>query len=164
MNFLTMTLAVIMVIAVFTGCATIVSKSRWPVSINTNPIRATVEVTDKKGVVVYKGITPAIMFLKSGAGYFVKQSYTVKLKMEGYEDRIIPVECTLNGWYFGNIIIGGLIGLLIVDPLTGAMYRLDKEFIYEIFSKSSASTEPSLRIIHIKDLPENMEGHLVCIK
>ena len=27
----------------------------------------------------------------------------------------------MNGWYIGNILFGGLIGFLIVDPLTGAM-------------------------------------------
>ena len=32
----------------------------------------------------------------------------------------------LNGWYIGNVVFGGLIGLLIVDPETGAMWRLDE--------------------------------------
>jgi hypothetical protein len=39
------------------------------------------------------------------------------------------LDSTLSGWYFGNILIGGLIGLLIVDPLTGAMYDLEPENI-----------------------------------
>jgi len=30
----------------------------------------------------------------------------------------------MSGWYWGNILIGGLIGMLVVDPLTGAMYKL----------------------------------------
>ncbi len=33
----------------------------------------------------------------------------------------------MNGWYWGNFAIGGLIGFLIVDPLTGAMYRIKDE-------------------------------------
>lgn len=30
----------------------------------------------------------------------------------------------MDGWYVGNIIFGGLIGLLLVDPITGAMWKL----------------------------------------
>lgn len=31
---------------------------------------------------------------------------------------------TMNPWYMGNLLIGGLIGL-VVDPLTGAMFKYD---------------------------------------
>ncbi|WP_174263189.1 CsgG/HfaB family protein [Citrifermentans bemidjiense] len=31
----------------------------------------------------------------------------------------------MNGWYWGNIVFGGVIGLLIVDPATGAMWKMD---------------------------------------
>ncbi len=37
------------------------------------------------------------------------------------------LEATLDGWYIGNIIFGGLIGFLIVDPLTGAMWKLPEQ-------------------------------------
>jgi len=30
----------------------------------------------------------------------------------------------MNGWYFGNLAIGGILGMLVIDPLTGAMYRM----------------------------------------
>lgn len=32
----------------------------------------------------------------------------------------------MDGWYWGNILFGGLIGMLAVDPATGAMYKLPK--------------------------------------
>ncbi|HET9824282.1 MAG TPA: hypothetical protein VFP87_03045, partial [Chitinophagaceae bacterium] len=94
------------------GCASIVSKSAWPFSVDTTPSGARVVVTNKKGAEVYRGRTPAAMKLKSGAGFFAKESYVVELSMQGYETRKINVECKLNGWYFGNIIFGGLIGML----------------------------------------------------
>jgi len=164
MKFLSKTLSVIVIITILSSCASIVSKSSWPLTVNTNPNGAKVEITDKKGVVVYNGNTPATMSLKSGAGFFAKQSYKVKLTMDGYGEKIIPVECKLNGWYIGNIVFGGLIGLLIVDPATGAMYKLDREVINETFTKTTSSNEPSLRIMNINDLPESMKTHLVCIK
>jgi hypothetical protein len=36
---------------------------------------------------------------------------------------------TIDGWYWGNLLIGGIIGMVFVDPLTGAMWKLDP-FIY----------------------------------
>jgi hypothetical protein len=30
----------------------------------------------------------------------------------------------MDGWYIGNILFGGVIGFLIVDPATGAMWKL----------------------------------------
>jgi hypothetical protein len=164
MNFLTKTLSVFMIIAIFSSCASIVSKSKWPLTINTNPNGAKIEITDKQGIVVYNGNTPSTIKLKSGDGFFVKQSYKIKLSLNGYEEKILPVECKLNGWYIGNIVFGGLIGWLIVDPVTGAMYRLDKAYINETFTKTTVSTEPSLKILNINELPAEMSEHLISLK
>ena len=30
----------------------------------------------------------------------------------------------MDGWYIGNIVFGGLIGWLVVDPASGAMWKL----------------------------------------
>jgi hypothetical protein len=44
----------------------------------------------------------------------------------------------VSGWYFGNLLFGGVIGMLIVDPLTGAMYNLTPEKIEQSMSASQA--------------------------
>lgn len=44
----------------------------------------------------------------------------------------------LSGWYFGNLVFGGLIGMLIVDPLTGAMYNLKPEKIEQPLTASQS--------------------------
>src|SRR6478735_3482826 len=95
------------------SCASIVSKSNWPFSVDSNPDGAHVSIVNRKGIEVYKGRTPAAMRLRSGAGFFTKESYTVTLSLNGYESKKINVECKLNGWYFGNVVFGGFIGLLI---------------------------------------------------
>ena len=82
----------------FTSCATIFGKSSYPVSINTNPTGATISITDKKSKEVYKGTSPATVTLKSGAGYFSKAEYQVKLSSPGYGEQIIPINYKLNGW------------------------------------------------------------------
>jgi len=149
------------------SCASIVSKSNWPVIIGTSPIGAAVSITNKKGIEVYKGATPAALTLKSGAGFFVKESYKVKISMTGYDEKIVPLECKMNGWYAGNILIGGIIGLLIVDPATGAMYKLNTDAIHEVLIESSLTqtqASPSLQILNVNEIPQQWRTNLTIIK
>jgi hypothetical protein len=63
-------------------------------------------------------------------------------------------------------VFGGLIGMLIVDPASGAMWRIDKfsDEINVVLSKSTAGVnEPTLKIIDIKDVPENLKANLLRI-
>ncbi|WP_431158665.1 PEGA domain-containing protein [Winogradskyella poriferorum] len=147
-----------------TSCASIVSKSNYPITINSSPSDAKITITDKNGKEVYKGNTPAELKLKAGSGFFSKASYQVKFEKMGYDTKLVPIEFKLDGWYFGNILIGGLIGLLIVDPATGAMYKLDKEYISETLSPSTASVEKeALKFYTIDTIPEAWRPHLVAL-
>ena len=164
-NPLTQTVFFLMVTLLISSCATILGKSTYPVAIRTDPKGVTISITNKKGKEVYKGVSPATVMLKSGAGYFSKASYEVKLFAPGYGEQVITFSSKLNGWYFGNIIIGGLLGLLIVDPLTGAMWKLNAPIIDATLIKSTAeSTMPELKIINIQDVPESIRSSLVKIK
>ncbi len=144
------------------GCASLVSKSKWPFSIDAEPRGTIVSITNKKGREVFRGKTPAALRLKSGAGFFAKESYTVTLSMKGYETKKINVECKLNGWYFGNILIGGLLGFLIVDPATGAMYKLDNDGITTMLDRSNMDNA-SLKILDKNQLHEAQQQKLVRI-
>lgn len=110
--------------ALVCGCSSIVSKSSYPVVINSNPDAASFEITNRAGQKVESGQTPATVTLKSSSGYFKGEAYTIVLKKPGYQDQTYTINSTVDGWYFGNILFGGLIGMLIVDPATGAMYNL----------------------------------------
>ena len=46
------------------------------------------------------------------------------MKKIGFEDKVISIESSMDGWYIANILFGGLIGMLAVDPATGAMWKL----------------------------------------
>ncbi|MBB4079672.1 hypothetical protein GGR28_002297 [Lewinella aquimaris] len=159
-NFTAILLAALMVFS--TGCASIVSKSNYPVVIDSTPTNAKITITDKKGVDVYRGSTPATIKLKSGNGFFSKAQYVVKFELDGYDTGMAPIEYKLDGWYFGNIIFGGFIGLLIVDPATGAMYKLDTEFINHKLYKSTASVlQEELKVYTLNDIPAEWKSHLV---
>ena len=117
-------LAVIAFSACLTGCASIVSKSSWPVHVSATPENAEVEVVDQSGQVVHKARAPFTVTLKSGAGYFDGEEYRFRAVAPGCEPGVASVDSSMNGWFWGNILFGGLIGMLIVDPATGAMWRL----------------------------------------
>ncbi len=107
------------------GCASIISKSDYPVSFNSAPSGAQVTIKDAKaGRVIYKGKTPCIVTLKAKHGFFSPAQYDVCFNLPGYNTKLVTLDATLDGWYIGNIIFGGLIGFLIVDPATGAMWKL----------------------------------------
>lgn len=119
----------------FTGCATIISGSTHPVTIDSNPSQAPFTVTNEAGVKIHSGITPATVALKSGAGYFDGETYLVNYSKEGFLDSQSVIDSSINGWYFGNIFFGGLIGFLMADPLTGAMYDLPKNVSSSLVKK-----------------------------
>jgi len=159
--------AVIGMAMLTTGCASIVSDSSYPVTINSNPEGATFLVTNDKGVQIHSGRTPSTVTLKSGSGYFSSASYTVTLKKEGFEDKSFVIESKLDGWYVGNILFGGLIGFLIVDPITGAMWKLpDNQNIsmdQKVAMLDDNENSRSLEIVDILQVPEKYRDHLVRI-
>ena len=146
------------------SCATIVSKSNYPISINSSPSEAKITITNKKGIQVYAGNTPATLSLKAGSGFFGKAHYQVKFTKNGYDTRIVPVNFKLDGWYFGKILIGGFIGMLIVDPATGAMFKLDTEFLNETLTQSTANVQKEgLKIYTLNEIPKEWKEHLTIL-
>lgn len=146
------------------GCATIISKSSYPVSIDTRPEGAQVSITDRKGKEVYKGRSPSTVVLKSGAGFFTRAEYQVRLSARGYAEQVIPVNYKLNGWYFGNLLIGGLLGMLIIDPATGAMWRLETPPIDVTLQKLNTLSGAQLKVLELKDVPDSLKGRMVRVK
>jgi hypothetical protein len=121
-------LAVLVPILSLTGCASIVSNTSWPVAFKSDPSGAEVTVTDQSGKAVRHGVTPTTLKLPSGSGYFQAQTYHVDMKLDGYKVDKGILHADINGWYFGNILFGGMIGMLAVDPATGAMWSLPNEY------------------------------------
>ncbi len=154
------------VISLSLGCASIVSKSNYPVSINSVPEGATITVTDKNGTQIYKGTTPTTVTLKSGAGFFSGATYTVTFEKPGYQPQTAVIEKQLDGWYIGNFIFGGLIGLLIVDPATGAMWKLPPSISATLVANTSSLTidGKELRIAFIDDVPIQLRSQMIRVR
>jgi hypothetical protein len=124
------------------GCASIVDGRPKLVKINSNPPGAKLTIFDKDGNQVQTLTTPASVRLARGHGYFNGEAYKVKLELPGYYPAETRIAAKLNAWYVGNILVGGAIGLFVVDPLTGAMWTLSpNELSYNMVS-ASASLSP----------------------
>ena len=86
-----------------------------------------------------------------------KEEYKITFNKNGYEQKVVYITAELNGWYIGNILLGGLPGMLLVDPLSGAMYKIADEdrSIHE--KLTPASIELSLQIHDINNLPSDID-------
>jgi hypothetical protein len=64
------------------------------------------------------------------------------LETAGYNPYETHVVSTIDGWYFGNILLGGLVGMLIVDPITGDMYTLSPMDVNCNLAPSTVASPP----------------------
>lgn len=113
------------VVLSLSGCASIISGKTQTMTFQSTPELSDITILNRDGKKIHVGKAPVTVSLNRGAGFFVPERYTVIFEKEGYEKKEIKVTPSMNGWYIGNILFGGIIGLLIVDPATGAMYSLN---------------------------------------
>lgn len=135
--------------ALLSGCATILSGSTQTIAVNSEPDGASTTITNAAGEKVHVGTTPFTVTLKRGAGYFRPETYKVTFEKPGFAPREIEISGTLNGWYIGNIVFGGLIGMIAVDPVTGAMFTLPDTVKGTLEAPKPATTSegPVLRLV-----------------
>lgn len=145
------------------SCATIVSSQQKPTKIDSSPSKMAYVVTDAKGGVISQGITPSDVTLNRSSGYFKPGKYTIEIKKGGKVVSKEIVTASLNGWYFGNILVGGVIGMLVVDPLSGAMYRMPESITVNTTSVATANQSSDLQIVDISTLTAAQRAKLVRI-
>jgi len=100
------------------SCASIFTGTSANVSISSTPTKADVVIETRAGLKVMTGETPMTTKLSR------KNEYTVTIKLDGYKEQKISIDHTFNGWYLGNLICGGIIGL-IIDAVDGAIWKLN---------------------------------------
>jgi hypothetical protein len=120
------------------GCATIVHNGPRTLPVSSNPPGAMVSIYDRSGKQVYHQATPFIATLPSKYKFFSGQSYRLVFEMPGYQTSELQVVPKLSGWYWGNLAFGGLLGMLIIDPATGAMYNLAPNKIDQTLTPETA--------------------------
>lgn len=111
----------------FSGCATLIHGSRQGMFITCEPRVANVFLD---GVKI--GQTP--FFAKMSRAH----NHKVRISLEGYQPYEVNLTRKLDGWVFGNILIGGVIGIG-VDAVTGSMFRLSPANIYPELKPDAAT-------------------------
>lgn len=144
------------------GCASIVSKSQYPVTITSEPSSANIVIKDNTGKVYFEGQTPTTITLSTRAGYFKGKSYTATFKKPGYSERTVEIKYGFDGWYIGNVLFGGLIGFLIVDPATGAMWTLPQDVNATLSHKVAVSERgEGIDIVSVDQVPSHVLDQMV---
>ncbi len=90
------------------GCATIVSGRMQNLPVISSPDGAVVTMGN------LRQRTPCVLHLDRRMG-----AYQIKIEKDGYEPVTVTLKKGVNGWVFGNLVFGGIIGL-IVDVSSGA--------------------------------------------
>jgi len=161
-NFITICLISVMILS----CASVVSRSEYDVTITSNPSNSYITITDRDGFDVFSGNTPAYVTLPADAGYFVGAKYTVTFEKPGFQTETLLLQNKIDGWYFGNLLLGGIIGMLIIDPFTGAMWKLPSNMHASLQSgmNSINFNDQNIDFTLYDDVPENLKQYLIPVE
>lgn len=117
-------------LVVLSGCASIISGRQADVAFDSYPTNAHVSIRDTAGRQVASLETPGVVSLKRNRKFFLPARYTATIEAPGYEPARVPLRSTVNPWILGNVVIGGIPGL-IVDTATGAAWRPRRADIHQ---------------------------------
>jgi len=123
------------------SCASIIKGTKHSLAIGSSPSEARVLVhraTEAgKGLQIAEAVTPATLELSR------KHEYLVTISQPGYTSVEVPVlHDGVEGWYYGNILCGGPIGL-VVDYVDGAIYKMQPATINVTLEMASLTDRPA---------------------
>jgi hypothetical protein len=122
---------------VLSGCATIVQTPHQSVEIRSVPKQADVTINGRPF-----GHSPVTARLARG------KEHLVRIEYPGYEPYEMTLTRTFSGWVWGNVVFGGLPGL-VVDALTGSMFRLTPEQVSAELRQGGARTVATGDVLHV---------------
>lgn len=108
-----------LVTILFSGCATIIHGTSQKVPVDTEPHGAVVKVDAEPTTY----ITPAKITMKR------KEDHDLLITYDGYETEHVKLNHSISGAFFGNILLGGIIGI-VVDISDGGAYKLEPTHVF----------------------------------
>lgn len=153
-------------LSILTGCATIMGKGGpQTVSLNSQPDQAEIVIMDESGNKVFQGKTPTTVSLEKKRGFFAGKRYNVKFSKAGYQDQNVTLDTQPGGWYIGgNLLFGGVIGWLVVDPMTGAMWTLSSDKVNASLTeadKKVSANEADMKVVMLDQVPQTLRDKMV---
>jgi hypothetical protein len=98
-------------------CATISHGTTQPILVESDPSGAVVSLSCVQGSVPNLGSTPVTIDVERKS-----KSCAIGVEKPGYEPTHVPLQRTFSGAYVGNLLVGGVVGL-VADAADGAMYK-----------------------------------------
>src|SRR2546426_995337 len=95
-------------LALLSGCASVICGPKQAVAIDSKPHGAEVLVYDSHCDVVFQETTPCVLKLARRTADYDKANYVVLIKKEGFAPVQIALTGEVNKAYFANILFGGL--------------------------------------------------------
>lgn len=129
------------------GCATIICGSTQKIPISSTPSGA--KVTADTGTSI---VTPGSIVLER------KSAHTLVAEYPGRGQQQQKLEKKLNNWVWGNILIGGLIGL-VIDIVSGSINELQPKEVHFNFEKATTSSSTNMPIVFEDMLFERCNRH-----
>ncbi|MHB1328884.1 MAG: hypothetical protein ACYC2K_11850 [Gemmatimonadales bacterium] len=129
------------------GCATIVGGgSAQPVAIRSTPNSASFTVTSSSGLQMAQGTTPQTIRLPR------KNEYQVEFTAPGFQPQKVVLSRGTNGWIWGNLIFGWIVGFAI-DFATGSAYKVEPALveIALVESRTASGEEQTSAVVRMLD-------------
>lgn len=111
------------------ACASIIHGSSQKLNIASDPPGASVAVDDEA-----VGVTPVV------AKLLRRDPHTITVKLDGYQPFRIRTERHTDGWVWGNLVFGGILGV-VIDFSNGAAYKLTPKDVAAQLARSSANAK-----------------------
>lgn len=137
-NVLALLLAVTVILS--TGCASIVSGTDQKLTFNSEPEEATVTVSGR-----VLGKTPLTVPVDRGS------NQSITFEKEGYKTYTAQLSTTTNPWFFGNIVLGGLVGST-TDGVSGAIHEFSPDQYFVTLKPDTPTGLSTSRPRQIKEI------------
>jgi hypothetical protein len=127
-------------ISLASGCASIVSGTDQKLTFNSEPDGATVTVSGR-----VLGKTPFTVPVDKG------KNQSLVFEKEGYKTFTTQLSTTMNAWFFGNIVLGGVIGST-TDGVSGAIHEFSPDQYFVTLTPDTTSGVSSSDVKRVKEI------------
>lgn len=134
------------------GCASIFSDSKYVHKFEASVPDVIMDI-EKNGKPYKSGVlVPAKINLPADNGYFSRADYTFTFKKGGYKDKVMTRRAKVDPFYWVNVatIYAAVIGMVIVDPWTGAMWSLEEAPVVAVMEKEKPAASPPAPLAEVK--------------
>jgi hypothetical protein len=131
------------------GCATLVTDDHQSIAIRSDPLGAACQVQQGADLVATISQTPGTAFLVKG-----RHDLAINCALPGYYPGAAVVESHFQDMTYGNVLIGGLVGVL-VDTSSGAIKEYPRTVIVlldrrPVPGETQAETDRLARITEVR--------------